>query len=147
MLSRLTGVLGGAAGLASLLLPYALVTGGALGIDLSEESHTLFELAQLLADAGEDPQMVYLLIVAIVVGSALAIAGAVSTSWLSAIGGLVQVGAAGAFAYAITTEGSQTFLYGLGQIDAQLMIGAFVCAAAGLVSLASLPLALVEDAL
>lgn len=146
MLWRLAAGAGGAGGLGSLVLPYALVSGGTLGITVTEDEYTLFGLAQLLQDAGEDPQMVYALAVVIVVGSALALAGAFVSSWLAGGGGLLQVGGAVAFAYGATTEGSQTFFYGLGNLDVTLEVGVFVLAVAGVVSLASVPLKLVTDA-
>ena len=138
MLWRLAAAIGGAGGLASLALPYAHVTSGTLGLSVSEESYTLFGLAQLLADAGKDPQMVYLLALVIGVASALALVGAVTSSWLAAIGGLLQGLAAGAFAYSAT--GTRTFLFGLGQAEVTLETGLFVLAAASVITLACLPL-------
>lgn len=140
MLSRLLAAAGGAGGLASLALPYALVSGGTLGLDLSEEAYTPFGLAQLLADAGKDPTAIYVLIGLVVVGSTLALAGALADRRLALGGGVVQGLAAAAFAYGATTEGSQSFVLGLGQLDLTLLTGLFVLAVASVVSLASLPL-------
>lgn len=147
MLWRLAAAAGGAGGLASLALPYAHVTSSALGLDLQEGTYTLFGLAQLLADAGEDPQMVYLLAVAIAVGSALALVGAAVHRWVAFGGGLVQGGSAAAFAYGATTEGSQTFLFGLGEVDVALAVGVFVLAAASVASLVALPLGALTNAI
>lgn len=146
MLWRLAAAAGGVGGLASLALPYARVSGGALGIDLEEGTYTLFGLAQLLADMGEDPQLVYLLAAAIAVGSVLALVGAFVHRWLAFAGGLVQGGSAAAFAYGVTTEGSRTFLLGLGEVDVTFEVGVFVLAAASVVALAALPLGALTNA-
>lgn len=142
MLWRLLAAAGGVGGLASLAFSYALVAGGVIGVELQEKPYTLFQLARLLEDVGNDPQMVYLLIIVIVVGSTLALVGAAVSSWLAFVGGVVQGGAAAAFAYESTAQGSQTFLLGLAQTDLSLEIGLFILAAASLLSLASLPVSL-----
>lgn len=139
MLWRLSALAGGVGGFASLALPYALVSGGTLGLDLREESHTLFELARLVADAGEDPQLLYLLIMVVVAGSTLALVGALLGRWVAFGGGLLQGASAALFAYGATTQGSQTFLFGLGQVDLTLQVGVFVLAGASVLSVASLP--------
>lgn len=137
MVWRIASLLGGASGLSSLLLPYALVSGGVLGVPVQAEPYTLIELASLLADAGEDPQMVYLLILLIVVGSTMAVIGAVSRRSIAILGGLVQGIAAVAFAYGATMEGSRTFFYGLSQLDLSLELGFFVLVIASSVSLSA----------
>jgi hypothetical protein len=138
MLWRIVAAVGGAGGLGSLLLPYAYVTGGALGIDLQEGTYTLFELARAVEDAGSDPAAIYGLAVAIVVGSTLALVGAVVHHYLAGAGGLVQGGSAAAYWYGIQTEGSQTYLAGLGQMDATVEVGFYVLAGAAVVSIAAL---------
>lgn len=140
MLWRIPPVIGGAAGFASLVLPYALVAGGALGLDFREEPHTLFELARLLEQAGNDPRMVYVLAFLVVVGSTMALVGSIAGGGIAFAGGLVQATAAAAFAYGVTTKGSETFLLGLGQVDASLETGFFVLVVAGGASMAALPL-------
>lgn len=140
MLWRIPPVIGGAAGLVSLVLPYALVAAGALGLDFREEPSTLFELARLLEQAGNDPRMVYVLAFLVVVGSTMALVGSISGGGIAFAGGLVQVAAAAAFAYGVTTKGSETFFLGLGQVDASLETGFFVLVVAGVASMAALPL-------
>lgn len=138
MLWRIAAATGGAGGLGSLLLPYAYVTGGALGVDLTEGTYTLFELARVVEDAGNDPTMIYVLAGVIVLGSAMALIGAFVQQYLAAAGGVVQGGAAGAFWYGLQQEGSRTFLAGLGQMDASVEVGFVVLVAAAVVSVASL---------
>lgn len=138
MLWRIAAAAGGAGGLGSLLLPYAYVTGGALGVDVTEGTYTLFQLAQLLEDAGEDPTMVYVLAGVIVVGSVMALIGAFVQHYLAAGGGVVQGGAAGAYWYGLAQEGSQEFLLGVGQMDASIEFGFFVLVAASVVSVSSI---------
>ena len=138
MLWRIVAAAGGAGGLVSLLLPYAYVTGGALGIDLREGTYTLFELARAVEDAGNDPTAIYGLAVAIVIGSTLAVVGALVHHYLAGAGGLLQGGSAAAYWYGIQTEGSQTFLVGLGRMDATVEVGFWVLAGAAAVSLAAL---------
>ena len=137
MLWRIVAAVGGAGGFGSLLLPYAHVRGGALGIDLQEGTYTLFELARAVEDAGNDPTAIYALAVAVVVGSTLALVGALVHHYLAGAGGLLQGGSAAAYWYGIQTEGSQTFLVGLGQMDATVEVGFFVLAGAAVVSLAA----------
>lgn len=147
MVWRILSLIGGLGGLVSLALPYALVSGGVLGLDLREKPYTLFELAGLLERAGNDPQMVYLLAFLILVGSTMVLVGSVAGSSIAFAGGLVQAGAAAAFAYGVTTKGSKTFLHGLGQVDASLETGVFVLAVAGVASMAAAPLELISDRL
>lgn len=141
MFWRIPALVGGASGLASLALPYALVTGGVLGVDVREETYTLLELARLLEDSGNDPETVYLLAALVVVGSTLAVVGAFLRSSVAFVGGLVQGTAAAAFWYGAAAEGSRTFLYGLAQVEMTLETGFFVLAVASLVSLSSLAVA------
>lgn len=145
MLWRILALLGGAGGLASLALPYALVTGGVLGLDVQRERYTLFGLARLLRETGTDPQLVYLLALLVAVGSTVALVGASASSGAAFVGGLVQGAAAAAFAYGVRAEGSRTFLYGLSQLDVTPETGFYLLAVAALVSLSSLPVALVTD--
>lgn len=142
MFWRFPALVGGVSGLASLALPYSRVTGGVLGVDVQEETYTLLGLARLLEDTGNDPEMVYLLAGLVVLGSTVALVGAVVRSVVAAIGGLVQGVSATAFWYGATAEGSQTFLYGLGQMDMTLEVGFFVLVTASVVSLSSVVVAL-----
>lgn len=137
MLWRSVSLLGGVGGFVSLLLPYALVSGGVLGVAVRAEPYTLFELAGLVADTGNDPRMVYLLVVLVVVGSTLAFIGAVTRRAIAIGGGLVQGVAAAAFAYGATTEGSQTVLYGLSQLELSFEAGFFLLVIASSVSLST----------
>lgn len=105
---RILSLFGGLGGLGSLVLPYALVSGGVLGLDLREEPYTLFELARLLERAGNDPRMVYLLAFLVLVGSTMVLVGSVAGSSIALAGGFVQGGAAAAFAYGVTAKGSKT---------------------------------------
>lgn len=147
MLWRIAAAAGGAGGLGSLLLPYAHVSGGTLGVDVTEGTYTLFQLAQLMEDAGEDPTMIYVLVGVIVVGSLMALIGAFVQHYLAAGGGVVQGGAAGAYWYGITQEGSQEFLAGLGQMDASIEFGFFVLVAACVVAISSILIKLLTDLL
>lgn len=147
MLWRIPALVGGAGGLASLAIPYALVTGDVLGVDVQEEQYTLFGLARLLEDTGNDPQMVYLLVVLVAVGSTMALIGAFASSSVAFGGGIVQGGAAAAFAYGVLAEGSRTFFYGLGQLDMTFETGFYALAVAALVSLSSLPVKVLLDLL
>lgn len=140
MFGRLAAAAGGVAGLASLALPYALVTGSALGFTAEEESYTLLGFAQLLADAGRDPGVVYALAAAIAVGSALALAGAVASRWLALVGGILQGGSAAAYLYGVATQGVWTFLVGFAQFTVRPEQGVYVLAVGAALSLASLPL-------
>lgn len=137
MLWRITAAAGGVAGLASLVFPYAMVTGGTLGVELHRGRYTLVELASLLREAGRDPTGVYVVALLVVVGSAVAIGGALTRGGLAVGGGLVQGVASVAFTYGILTAGSGSFLLGLGRTDAQLEVGVFVLAAATLVTLST----------
>lgn len=143
MIWRIPALVGGGGGLASLALPYARVTGGVLGVDVQEETYTLLGLARLIEDTGNDPEMVYLLAGLVVLGSTVALVGAVVRSVVAAVGGLVQGVSATAFWYGATAEGSRTFLYGLGQMDMTLEVGFFVLVAASVVSLSSLAVVLI----
>lgn len=134
---RIVSLLGGAGGFVSLLLPYALVSGGVLGLAVQEEPYTLLALAGLLADAGRDPQLVYLLVVVIVVGSTIAVLGAGTRRVIVLGGGLLQGTAAGAFAYGATVEGSRTFFYGLSQLDLTFETGFVVLVIASGVSVSA----------
>lgn len=147
MLWRIAAAAGGAGGLGSLLLPYAYVTGGALGVDVTEGTYTLFQLAQLVEDAGNDPTMIYVLAAVIVVGSVMALIGAFVQHYLAAAGGVVQGGAAVAYWYGINEEGSQEFLAGLGQMDASIEIGFFVLVAASVVAISSILIRAITSAL
>lgn len=135
MLWRIVAAAGGLGGLGSLLLPYAYVTSSFGGIEMDEGAYTLFELAQLIEDAGNDPTMIYGLAVVIVFGSAVALVGALAFHHLAAAGGLVQGGAAAAYWYGIQSEGTQTFFAGLGQVDATVEVGFYVLVAAAAASL------------
>lgn len=141
MFWRIPALVGGAGGLASLALPYALVTGGVLGVDVREETYTLLGLARLLEDSGNDPETVYLLAALVVVGSTLALAGAFLRGSVAFVGGLVQGAAAAAFWYGATAEGSRTFFHGLAQVEMTPETGFFVLVVASLVSLSSLVVA------
>lgn len=134
MLWRIIAAIGGLGGLGSLALPYAYVTSSFAGLEMDEGAYTLFELAQLIADAGNDPTMIYGLAVVIVFGSAVALAGALAFHHLAAAGGIVQGAAAAGYWYGIQQEGSQSFFAGLGQVDATVEVGFFVLAAAAVVS-------------
>lgn len=137
MLWRIAAVAGGAGGLGSLLLPYAYVTGGTLGIDVTEGTYTLFQLAQLVEDAGNDPTMIYVLAAVIVVGSVMALIGAFVQHYLAAAGGVVQGAAAAAYWYGIQQEGSREFLAGLGQMETSIEYGFFVLVAASVAAISS----------
>lgn len=135
MLWRIAAAIGGVGGLGSLLLPYAYVKSNFGGVEFDEGAYTLFELATLMEDAGNDPTAIYVLAGVIIFGSAVALAGALAYYHLAGAGGLVQGGAAGAYWYAIQTEGTQTYLLGLGQVDATVEVGFFALVAAAAVSL------------
>lgn len=145
MLWRVLSLIGGLGGLVSLVLPYALVSGGVLGLDLREKPYTLFELARVLEQAGNDPRMVYLLAVLVLVGSTMVLVASLAGSSVAVAGGLLQGGAAAAFAYGVTMKGSKTFLLGLSQIDASLETGFFVLVVAGVASMAAAPVDLISD--
>lgn len=134
MLWRMTSLLGGVGGLGSLLLPYAVVAGDALGTTARRHRYTVFELGRLLDRAGTDPEVVYLLAFLVVVGSTMALIGAFSQGAIAFGGGIVQAGAAGGFAYGVTSEGSMTVLRGLGRIDASFDVGFFLLVAASALS-------------
>lgn len=140
MFGRVAAAVGGGVGLASLALPYARVTGSALGFTAGDETYTLLGFAQLLADAGRDPQVIYALAAAIAVGSALALAGAVAGRWLALVGGILQGGSAVAFLYGVATRGVWTFLVGFAQFRVTPELGVYVLAAGAALSLVSLPL-------
>lgn len=140
MLWRIPSLLGGAGGLASFLLPYALVTGSGPGPDVGRQFLTLFELAKLLENAGNDSGVVYVLGFLIFVGSTMALVGAVAQSSMALGGGLIQGGTAVAFAYGLTTRGTPAVLFGLGRIDATLETGFFVLAGASALSVLAWPL-------
>jgi len=144
MLWRIAAAAGGAGGLGSLLLPYAYVTSGALGIDLREGSYTLFELARAVEDAGNDPTAIYGLAVLVAVSSTVVLVGALVSYYLTGFGGLMQGGAAAAYWYGVQTEGSRTFLAGLGQMDTTVEVGFVVLVLAAVASLASLLLGAVS---
>ena len=135
MLWRIVAAVGGLGGLGSLALPYAYVRSSFGGVQMDEGTYTLFELAQLVEDAGSDPTMIYGLAVVIVFGSAVALVGALAFHHLAVAGGLVQGGAAAAYWYGIQSEGTQTFFAGLGQVDATVEVGFYVLVAAAAVSL------------
>lgn len=135
MLWRILAAIGGLGGLGSLVLPYAHVTSSFGGLEVDEGAYTLFELAQLLEDAGKDPTMIYGLAVVVVFGSAVALVGALAYHHLAGVGGVVQGGAAAAYWYGIQSEGSQTFFAGLGQVDATVEVGFYVLAAAAAAAL------------
>lgn len=137
MLWRISSLIGGVAGLASLVMPYALVSGGVLGLDLRKKAYTLFELARLLERTGGNPRILYLLGFLVVVGSTMALVGSLAHSSIAFVGGLAQGGTAAVFAYGVTTRGAKTFLLGLSEVDASLETGVFVLLAAGIASMAA----------
>lgn len=136
MLWRIAAAAGGLGGIGSLLLPYAYVTKSFAGMGVDEGAYTLFELATLVEDAGNDPTAIYVLAGVIFVGSAIALVGALAFHHLSGAGGVIQGVAAGGYWYAIQAEGTQTYLMGLGQVDATVEVGFIVLVAAAAASLA-----------
>lgn len=137
MLWRVPAAVGGVGGLVSLALPYAVVTGGTLGVDLHRGSYTLVGLADLLREAGRDPTGVYVVGLLVAVGSVLALVGALTRGGVAVGGGLVQGVAAAAFAYGVTTSGSASVLLGLGRMEVHLTTGFFVLVAATVVTAAT----------
>lgn len=140
MLWRLPALVGGAAGLGSLFVPYALVTGDVLGIQVGRETYTLYELADLLEQAGSDPEGVYVILLLVIVGSTIALVGSFVKTWLAFAGGVVQGAAAAAFAYGATAEGSQQFFQGLAQMDMYFETGFTILVVAAILSMVTLPL-------
>lgn len=147
MLWRVPAVAGGAGGLLSLGLPYAVVTGSTLGVSVTQGAYTLPALAAFLRDAGQDPTGVYVVGLLVVVGSTLAVAGALTRPAVAVGGGLVQGLAAAAFAYGVLTSGSTSVLVGLGQFEANLATGVSVLAASSLVTAATALVVALEGAL
>lgn len=146
MLWRIPAGIGGAGGLASLVLPYALVTGGTLGIGLREESYTLLGLARLIANNGGDPTAVYAIALLVVVGSTVALLGAATRPIVVAVGCVLQGVATVGFVYGALTRGSRTILFGLGQIELSLELGVYVLAVATSLTLGALLIRGLESA-
>jgi hypothetical protein len=135
---RIPAVIGGLGGLGSLLLPYAFVSSrvGDVGdVGPAQGHYTLFELATLLAETGNDPTAVYALAAVIVFASAVTLLGAVTFHHLAAAGGLVQAGAAALYWYGLQLEGSHQFLMGLGRVDATFAVGFLMLVGSAAVSL------------
>ena len=135
MLWRIAAAVGGVGGLGSLLLPYAYVTSSIAGVEMQEGAYTLLELAALLEETGNDPTMIYALAAVIVFGSAVALVGAATFHHLAGAAGLVQGAAAGLYWFGLQREGAQTFLMGLGRVDATVEVGFYVLVAAAAASL------------